>query len=413
VSPTGRAAVAAAVIAAAAVIVPPVLCVIVLVALVVATAVDGRAARTPPERSRQVATVQSRGVASPLVVEVDAAPVAVRQPSPPALSLQPDTAAGRLETMVLPRKRGRVLLPPATARVTGPLGLARWDHAVGDETELLVYPDLPAARRLAMAVRQGRFSSSGRVMRGPLGLGTDFESLRDYSPDDDIRQVNWKATARLSRPISNQYRLDQDRDVVLAVDAGRLMAAPLTPDRNRLDAALDALAAVAMVADELGDRCGALAFDTTVRAHLRPRRRGGAAAINALFALEASGQDSDYELAFRRVGGGKRALVMVFTDLLEESAAQPLVEAVPVLARRHAVVVVSSADPDLTALMHTPPVRPVDAYATSVAVGVLRDRAAAVRRLTGAGAVVVEAEPALLAAAGVDAYLRMKRRARL
>ncbi|MDQ1372851.1 MAG: hypothetical protein QOJ09_189 [Actinomycetota bacterium] len=412
-SPTSRAAAAIAVIALGAFVLPPVLCALALVALAAATVVDARAVRRPPVGDRTVPQVLSRGVLSPLRVEVDADPVRVRQPMPPSLSVDPDTADGGLSSQVLPRRRGHAMLPPATARVTGPLGLARWDHTIGDEEDLLVYPNLPAARRLALAVRQGRFATSGRVMRGALGLGTDFESLRDYSPDDDIRQVNWKATARMQRPISNQYRLDQDRDIVLAVDAGRLMAAPLEPDRDRLDAALDAVAAVALVADELGDRCGALAFDRVVRAHLRPRRRGGAAVIEALFALEPSPVDSDYELAFRSVGGGKRSLVMVFTDLLEEAAAQPLVEAVPVLARRHAVVVVSATDPDLTAMTTTPPFRPVDAYAAAVAVGVLADRAVAVRSLEAAGARVVEAQPSQLAAACVQAYLRLKGRARL
>ena len=124
-------------------------------------------------------------------------------------------------------------------------------------------------------------------------------------------------------------------------------------------------------------------------------------------------QDSDYELAFRRVGGGKRALVMVFTDLLEPWAAQSLVAAVPVLARRHAVVVISARDPELTALLRTPPFRPLDAYAAAVAVDVLADRAAAARQLASAGARVVEAEPSQLAAACVRTYLTLKRRARL
>jgi uncharacterized protein (DUF58 family) len=412
VTPTARAALAVVAVALSVLVVPTAVSALALVALAVATAVDARAARARPDGRRAVAPVQSRGVPTSIEVDVDAAPVRLRQAVPASLSLQPETADGRLHGELLPRRRGRALLPPATARVTGPLGLARWDHDVGEPTELLVYPDLPTARRLALAVRQGRFATSGRVMRGALGLGTDFESLRDYAPDDDVRQINWRATARLQRPISNQYRLDQDRDVVLAVDTGRLMASPLAPDRDRLDTALDAMAAVALVADELGDRCGVLAFDRTVRAHVSPRRRGGAAVINATFALAPTAVDSDYELAFRRVGGGKRALVMVFTDLLEEAAAQPLVEAVPVLARRHAVVVVSARDPDLTTLTTTPPVRPVDAYAAAVAVGVLADRAAAVRSIEAAGASVVEADPTLLAAACVQAYLRLKRRAR-
>ncbi|MDP9070767.1 MAG: DUF58 domain-containing protein, partial [Actinomycetota bacterium] len=275
-----------------------------------------------------------------------------------------------------------------------------------------VYPDLPAARRLALAVRQGILRDQGQLARGALGLGTEFESVRDYLPDDDVRQINWRATARLERPMSNQYRLDQDRDVVCLVDSGRLMAAPLA-DRTRLDAALDAVAAVALVADQVGDRCGAVAFDSELRRRLAPRRRGGAAVVDALFDLEPRPLDSDYELAFRTVGRGKRSLVLVLTDLVEEGAARPLLEAVPVLARRHALVVAGVADSDLLGLLRSPPSAPLDVYAASVAVEVLEARTAVAHQLRRAGAEVVEAAPGRLGAACVAAYLKMKGRARL
>ena len=107
----------------------------------------------------------------------------------------------------------------AQARPLGP--------RAGEDAELRVFPDLKTARRLALAVARGRFRDQGATARGPLGLGTEFELIRDYQPDDDIRQVNWRATARLGRPMSNQYRLEQDRDLLLLIDAGRLCAAPL------------------------------------------------------------------------------------------------------------------------------------------------------------------------------------------
>src|SRR5262249_45689006 len=151
--------------------------------------------------------------------------------------------------------RGRHVLPEPALRLEGPLGLGAWHHRSGGEHAVVVWPDLPSAGRLARAVRAGRFRESGRRARGPLGLGTGLESIRDYLPHDDIRQVNWPATARVGRPMSNQYRVEQDRDVVCVVDAGRLMGAPLG-DRTRLDAAIDAAAAVAAVADAVGDRCG-------------------------------------------------------------------------------------------------------------------------------------------------------------
>ncbi|MBA2752565.1 MAG: DUF58 domain-containing protein [Actinobacteria bacterium] len=363
-----------------------------------------------------MATTLSRGVGTPVVVDA-AAPassrVRVRQPLTPDLFLEPTEGDGRLEATLVPRRRGRHSLPFPTTRLVGPLGLGRCDHSKGGGAEVLVYPDLPAARALALAVRTGRFRDPGRLTRGPLGLGTDFESVREYTPDDDIRQVNWLATARLDRPMSNQYRVEQDREVMCVVDTGRLMAAPLGVTMTRLDAALDAAVAVAMVADEVGDRCGTLAFDGEVRRHLRPRRSGGPAVVRALFDLEPTRGDSDYELAFRTVGGTKRALVLVLTDLLEETAAGPLVEAVPVLARKHAVVVASTSDPDLEAAVTTSPMSPLDVYTAAVAVEVLEARARVAHLLRRAGAEVIEAAPSRLGAACVGAYLRMKARARL
>ena len=416
-SPSPRVAAALVALAAAALVVPVPLVLLGALVLATATVVDAAAARRPPPVARSVPSVLARGVPAPLVVRVDRPGARIRQPAPPDLRVHPPEGDDRLDAVVVPQRRGRHTLPAPATRSTGPLGLGRWDHQGGPGQEVLVYPDLPAARRLALAVRRGTLRGQGLLTRGPLGLGTDFESVRDYVPDDDVRQINWRATARMARPMSNQYRLDEDRDVVCLVDGGRLMAAPLDPPggagRTRLDAALDAVAAVALVADEVGDRCGALAFDAEVRRRLAPRRRGAAAVVESLFDLEPRPLDSDYELAFRTVGRSKRALVLVLTDLVEEGAVRPLLDAVPVLARQHALVVASVADPDLDGLVRTAPATPLDAYAASVAVEVLEARTAVAHQLTRAGADVVEAPPDGLGRACVAAYLRMKRRARL
>jgi uncharacterized protein (DUF58 family) len=393
----------------------PTLAWVVALGVVTATMVDALISRAVPRTERRAPTVLSRGVPAELVVAGSGGPggLRVRQPLVPDVDVIPPEADDELDARVHGRRRGRHTLPAVATRVVGPLGLAAWYRRTGDDAEVLVYPDLPAARRLALAVRQGRFRDPGRLTRGPLGLGTDFESIRDYLPDDDVRQVNWRATARMGRPMTNQYRVEQDRDVVCLVDAGRLMTAPVG-DRTRLDATIDAVAAVALVADEVGDRCGVVAFDDEVLRHLRPRRSGGDAVVRAVFDVEPSSVDSDYELAFRTVGGGKRAFVLVLTDLLEEAAAQPLVDAVPVLARRHAVVVASVADPDLEHAVTTSPSRPAEVYTAAVALDVLDARARVAARLRRSGAQdVVEAPPDSLAPACVGAYLRAKSRARL
>ena len=420
-SPTPRLGLLVAAVALGFVFLPPALPSLVIVAVLAAAAGDALAVRRRPGLQRTIPGILARGVPAELVVDVDSAGAAtrVRQPVPPDLHLAPREADGRLVATVVPLRRGRHALPPPAVRVDGRFGLGRVHHDGEDHAEVLVYPDMPAAHRLVTSVRQGRFRDPGILTRGPLGLGTDFESIRDYLPDDDIRQVNWRATARTGRPMSNQYRVEQDRNVICCIDSGRLMAAPVSADPGtgfpltRLDAALDAAVAVVLVADEIGDQAGMIAFDSTVRRRLSPRRRGGQAVVSAIFDLEPTTADSDYELAFRQVGGGKRSLVIVFTDLLEEAAARSLVEAMPVLARRHHVVVASVRDPDLDRAVRTPPADVRDVLAASVVVEALEARARVAAQLTRAGAEVLETAPDTLAAACVGAYLRAKARSRL
>ena len=123
--------------------------------------------------------------------------------------------------------------------------------------------------------------------------------------------------------------------------------------------------------------------------------------------------DSDYELAFRTVASSKRALVIVFTDLIEEVAARSLVMAVPVLARRHEVVVAGVVDPDLDAVLGTRPTHELDVYRAAAALDMLAARERAAARVRGAGAQVLETAPTALARACVGAYLSAKARARI
>lgn len=415
-SPTPRAALLLGVLAATATVVPVPVVLLGLLALAAAVIVDAGAVRRPPVLDRRVPDVLSRGVPSDLRVEVLEGPASrlrLRQAAVPDVEVEPSEAEGGLSARIVARRRGRHELPPVAARAVGPLGLGAWYHgACTGSAELLVYPDLPAARRVAMAVRHGRFRDPGRASRGPLGLGTEFEQVRDYLPDDDVRQVNWLATARTGRPMSNQYRVEQDREVLCVLDTGRLMGAPVG-DLTRLDAAVDAVTSLALVADEVGDRCGLVAFDAEVRRRLRSRRGGGDGVVRAIVDLEPTTADSDYELAFRTLGGAKRAFVCVFTDLVEETAARPLTEAIPLLVRRHAVAVASVTDPDLEAVLRRPPGAVREVYEQAAALDVLEARRGAVRSLRGVGADVLEAPPGRLGAACVRAYLRAKALARL
>lgn len=412
---TRRGLIVLAVVAASAAVLPDSLATSLFALALVVVATDAWAARAVPKVTLSVPPILSRGVPSSLAAVATPGQARLRLAPGPDLVIEPLEATGRLVGEVVARRRGSHTIPRPATRLDGPLGLGRWYHRAGDDTRVVVYPDMVQARRIATEVRLGRFGESTRRSRGPLGLGTELESIREYLPDDDIRQVNWRATARTGVAMSNTYRVEQERELMILVDSGRLMAAPVGDDRDRtrLDAAVDAAAAVATVADVMGDRTGVLAFDSSVRRRASPRRAGGESVVRAIHDLEPSAAESDYEMAFRLVAHSKRAFVLILTDLLEETAARPLIEAMPILARHHAVVVAGVTDPSVIAALSRPAASTSEAFLTAAVVDAESSRRRAAARIGGYGATVIDCSPDQLARRCVDAYLRAKRLARL
>ncbi|HEY1714845.1 MAG TPA: DUF58 domain-containing protein [Solirubrobacteraceae bacterium] len=407
-NPTVRAAVVLGAIAVLALVVPSWLPIALALVLLGAVVADAWTVRRAPAIERHAGTVLSRGARTPLRVTAqtgDGRRVLLRQAPAAGVGIDGGTAVTEVRGGLTGLRRGRYVLPGVANASLGPLGLARVHHVPSASSEVRVYPDVVGARQLILRLRRSMAGQPSGMARGPLGLGTEFEAIRDYSVDDDIRAINWRATARLGRPMSNQYRVDRDREVVCLIDCGRLMGGSLGTG-TLLDAALDAVTVIALAVDELGDRFGAIAFDDEVRRALAPRHLGGSAAVEQLFDLETRPVDSDFERAFTRIGRSRRALVFVHTDLVDEFAARSLLAGVAALVRRHAVVVASASDPELDAVATSGR----DPAARLVALDVLDARREATIRLRHAGAQVLEAPAGHLAERCLQTYVTAKRR---
>ena len=348
----------------------------------------------------------ARGVASVLTVRAAGADldrVRIRQANAPDILIQPAVARGALDATVVAGRRGAHQLPPPAARRTGPLGLAAWTFDGDAPSELLVYPDVPAARRLVIALRRGRFRDPGRRTRGPLGLGTDFESVRDYLPDDDVRQINWHGD-RTRRPADEQpvpHRTGPRRRVPARcrpVDDGA--------DRQRSTRASTRRStrsrSVALVADELGDRCGVTVFDAEIRRRLAPRRSGG-----------TRGDPGDPRHRTRgrrqrlrpRVPCGRRRQARRSSSCSPTSSTRRRRVRSSTRCRCSRGATRSSSrrcsDPDSTHAMARDRATTRDVYAAAVALDVLDGRTRVVARLRAPGAVVLEAPAAQLGEACV------------
>lgn len=332
-----------------------------------------------------------------------------------ALTL-PAGATRTARTALHPSRRGRFAPTDLVVRVDGPLGLMARQRSRRARAELRVLPPFRSRAQVELRVHQAQVLETGlRTARGSGG-GTEFDSLREYTVDDDVRRIDWAATARATRTIVRTYRAERNQQVLVLLDNGRVMAGQVG-GVPRTEWGMDAAMGITAAASALGDRCGLVAFDRTVRGVVAPAagRSQLERVTNVLFDLEPQLVESDYAGAFAATVARfrRRALLVLLTELAEEAMTETLVPALPLLLSRHLVIVASAADPDVGEWASTPPRDSPQAYRMAAAVAAIERRARAAALLRGLGASVLDAPPDRLAARLVDAYLGIKATGRL
>jgi uncharacterized protein (DUF58 family) len=317
----------------------------------------------------------------------------------------------RVRYTVVPTRRGDHPFGTVFFRIVGPLGLAAVTGRQMLSTRARVYPSLKGLRRLELAARFLEKSSGFRSLRREGG-GDEFEKLREYQPDDDYRHIDWKAAARRQRPVTRVFEAERNQTVMVCVDTGRGMAARVG-DLTKLDHALNAALLLAYAAVRLEDQVGLLLFADEVQVFLPPRK--GMAQFrritNALYGAEATLSFVDLRSPLRllRAKIRRRALMIFFTDLLDEAQARPLVEYARRLATRHLPLVVTLSDPAVVEASRAIPQAADEAYAQLVATEILREREALLRALRAEGAQVVDAPSDRISTAAVNRYIELKR----
>ena len=351
-------------------------------------------------------------------------PVSIRDASPPSLNREPlrhafvtDGGAWfRASASITPARRGIATLGPVTIRTAGRFRLAGRQRALPIVERVKVYPALPGRAEVELRLTRARLLLAGERSTAVRGGTGEFDSLREYHPDDEFRRINWAATARADKPISNTYRQERNQQVVLLLDAGRLMATTLD-GVTLFEHAIDAAMAVAELGARIGDHVGAVAFSSRVLAMIGPR--GGRAQprriLDALYAVAPTLDAPNYRAAFATLLARyrRRSLLVLLTELTDEAALDSLFGALPVLLRRHLVVVGSARDPSTEALAGSLPSSSDEVYAKVAAVQALDARERAAARLRAMGVDVVDRPAGELAGAIADRYLRAKATGRL
>lgn len=332
-------------------------------------------------------------------------------------------ASSVLETTLTPTRHGDRPAVRVTFRTYGPLGLAfrqgrqKWYDGVTPQWTLRVLPRFPARRLLPEKLARLRVFDGSVVTRG-RGQGTEFDSLREYVIGDDVRSIDWRATARAHDVVVRTWRPERDRRVVCVLDTGRTSATRIG-DEPRLDAAIDAALLLSVLATRAEDHVDLLALDSAVRSRVEGGRSRTRLTrlITAMAALESSVVETDFSLAANELlrRGTKRSLVVVFTALDAAPLVEGLLPLVPALAARHRVVIASVRDPEIARLATLPPAGATRAAAhiAAAAENTLAERERIAVVLGRLGAIVIDEPRETFASEVADAYLRLKAAGRL
>jgi uncharacterized protein (DUF58 family) len=328
----------------------------------------------------------------------------------------------RMLTLPLtPRRRGSRRSEFVTIRAAGPLGLWSRQATLAAPAELRVLPPFHSRKHLASRLARLReLDGSTPVM--VRGEGTEFDSLREYVAGDDVRSIDWRATARTSVAaragsgiMVRTWRPERDRRVVIVIDTGRASAARIA-DEPRLDTAFEAALLLAALADRGGDHVDVLAFDRRVRARVTGAKGPAllSRTVTALADVRPELIETDWSAIPAQVRAitHRHALVVLLTDASAPGSTMGLLAALPQLTSSHTVVVGSMRDPRIAELASRR--EGVDAfYEAAAAERALLDaeRVAEAVRMSGAG--VVSAPPADLPPAIADRYLALKASGRL
>ncbi|MDQ2852349.1 MAG: DUF58 domain-containing protein [Actinomycetota bacterium] len=323
----------------------------------------------------------------------------------------PSGESARLNTVLTPVRRGDRLADQVTVRSFGPLGIAARQRSMRVPGSVRALPAFPSRRHLPSRLRALR-QIDGRSAVRVRGQGTEFDSLRDYVEGDDVRSLDWRATARRQHLVVRTWQPERDRRVVIVLDTSRTSAGRVG-DTTRLDHSMDAALLLAALASRAGDRVQFFAGARSVQARVTGVQDRGQL-LHQLVTAMAPLESDLVEASWPRLAAAvesmsrQRALVVLLTSLEPAAIEHSLLPSLPALTRRHRVVLASVTDPLLQEIagQRETAFQAYDAAAAERTI-MLRERAAAA--LGQLGITVLDQSPQELPTALVDHYLMLKR----
>lgn len=311
---------------------------------------------------------------------------------------------------ILPLERGKFVFPQLQVRVRSPLQLWWHDYKIKLESEVRIYPNFAAISQYALLATDNHLSHLGIMKRRRRGEGQDFHQLREYRAGDSLRQIDWKASARMHKAISREYQDERDQEIVFLLDCGHRMQAK-DGELSHFDHTLNAMLLMSYVALKQGDAVGLATFGGVER--WLPAKKGQLSLnqiLNALYDLQPTLQAPDYSQAAAQllIRHKKRALVILMTNLRDEDT-DDLLPALNLLCKRHLLLLASMRELALDQKLTEPVDHLEEAIEQAATQHYLQLRQQTLERVRATGTLCLDVPPTDLSTQLINRYLEIKR----
>lgn len=335
----------------------------------------------------------------------------IEEPGAHPTLVTPDGSRERISLRAT--RRGKAGVRATWVRWFGPLGFVDRIVRYPNDAAVTVVPNVSLVRRFAMQHVGSDPQPGGSVLTRSRGSGRELDTLEAFQPGMDVRDVDWKVSARHQSPFVRRYRFERNERIVVCLDTGRLMGDSIE-GITRLDHAVHAALLLGFAALRAGDLVGMHAYGQAPRIWLPPVSgvRHMHRLTEACARLHPEQDETNHARGIRDLLTRlkRRSLVVILTDFVDSTTAALMVDHLGILARRHLVLFVALDDPQVEAPLEREPGGLSDVASGVVASTIRADRRRVLRRLERLGANVIHAPPGPAALAMVARYVEIKRK---
>ncbi len=325
-------------------------------------------------------------------------------------------AAGQqqiIQYTLLPAERGLYAFGNIILFVSAFIGFVVRRFTIPAQQTVSVYPSYMQMRKYQLISRSTTNNEPGNQRKRKIGQSMEFEQIKDYVNGDDIRTINWKATARRGVLMVNNYVDEKSQQVYCVIDKGRLMKMPFN-GLSLLDYSINAALALSNVCLQKQDKIGLISFSsklaTVIPAERKPVQRENI--LQALYKEQTAFLESDYEMLYMQIRNKikQRSLLILFTNFESVSGLRRQMNYLRSIARHHLLLVVFFENTELNKLSHEEAITVDDVYIKTVAEKFVFEKKMLVKELQKYGILSILTAPENLTINSINKYLELKAR---